>query len=95
MYHQSENQVIFHFDQNVPLVFHQCVPEHLKMFLSDRSMIFYGITFCLLDYMYLTKAYKKDLHHPDNHNDVRTHLEPDILECEVKWASRKHHYKQN
>ena len=31
--------------------------------------------------------YKKDLHDPDNHNGVITHLEPDILECEVKWAS--------
>ena len=29
---------------------------------------------------------KKDLHEPDNHNGVITHLEPDILECEVKWA---------
>ena len=29
---------------------------------------------------------KKDLHDPDNHDDVITHLEPDILECEVKWA---------
>ena len=33
-----------------------------------------------------TKLYKKDLHNPDNHNDVITHLEPDIQECEVKWA---------
>ena len=32
------------------------------------------------------KCTKKDLHHPDNHNDVITNLEPDILECEVKWA---------
>ena len=32
------------------------------------------------------KPYKKDLHDPDNHNGVITHLEPDILECEVKWA---------
>ena len=32
------------------------------------------------------ELYKKDLHDPDNHNDVITHLEPDILECEVKWA---------
>ena len=31
---------------------------------------------------------KKDLHDPDNHNGVITHLEPDILECEVKWALR-------
>ena len=30
--------------------------------------------------------YKKDLHDPDNHDDMITHLEPDILECEVKWA---------
>ena len=30
--------------------------------------------------------YKKDLHDPDNHDDVITYLEPDILECEVKWA---------
>ena len=33
-----------------------------------------------------TELYKKDLHDPDNHNAVITHLEPDILECEVKWA---------
>ena len=32
------------------------------------------------------KLYKKDLHDPDNRNGVITHLEPDILECEVKWA---------
>ena len=49
--------------------------------------------------MYLTEAidikrrwqeckelYKKDLHDPDNHNGMISHLEPDILECEVKWA---------
>ena len=30
--------------------------------------------------------YKKDLHNPDNHDGVITHLEPNILECEVKWA---------
>ena len=33
-----------------------------------------------------TELYKKDLNDPDNHNSVITHLEPDILECEVKWA---------
>ena len=33
-----------------------------------------------------TELYRKDLHDPDNHNGVITHLEPDILECEVKWA---------
>ena len=35
---------------------------------------------------YTKELYKKDLHDPDNHNAVITHLEPDILECEVKWA---------
>ena len=33
-----------------------------------------------------TELYKKDLHDQDNHDGVITHLEPDILECEVKWA---------
>ena len=40
---------------------------------------------------YTEELYKKDLHDPDNHDGVITHLEPDIVECEVKW---KHHYKQ-
>ena len=35
---------------------------------------------------YTEKLYKKDLHEPDNHDGVITDLEPDILECEVKWA---------
>ena len=35
---------------------------------------------------YTEKLYKKDLHDPDNHDDVITNLKPDILECEVKWA---------
>ena len=35
---------------------------------------------------YLEKVYKKELHDQDNHDGVITHLEPDILECEVKWA---------
>ena len=35
---------------------------------------------------YTEDLYKKDLHDPDNHDDVITHLEPAILECEVKWA---------
>ena len=37
---------------------------------------------------YTEELYKKDLHDPDNYNGVITHLEPDILECEVKWALR-------
>ena len=35
---------------------------------------------------YTEELYKKDLHDPDNHNGVITHLDPDILECDVKWA---------
>ena len=35
---------------------------------------------------YTGELYKKDLHDPDNHDGVITHLEPDILECEVKWT---------
>ena len=41
---------------------------------------------------YTEELYKKDLHDPDNHYAVITHLEPDILECEV---IRKHHYEQS
>ena len=45
---------------------------------------------------YTEELHKKDLHDPDNHNGVITHLEPGILECEAKWAlGRKHHYKQS
>ena len=45
---------------------------------------------------YIEELYKKDLHDPDNHDGVWSHLEPDILECEVKWTlGRKHHYEQS
>ena len=45
---------------------------------------------------YTEELYKKDLNDPDNHYGVIPHLEPDILECEDKWALvRKHHYKQS
>ena len=35
---------------------------------------------------YKEELYKKELHNPDHHNGVTTHLQPDILKCEVKWA---------
>ena len=41
---------------------------------------------------YTEELYKKELHDQDNHDGVITHLEPDILECEVKW---EHHYEQS
>ena len=43
---------------------------------------------------YTEELYKQELHDQDNHNGVITHLELDILECEVKWTL-KHHYKQS
>ena len=42
---------------------------------------------------YTEELYKTDLHDPDNHDGVLTHLEPDILECQV--GLRNHHYKQS
>ena len=44
---------------------------------------------------YTEELYKKDDHDQDNHDCVMTHLEPDILECKVKWALKKHHYEQS
>ena len=45
---------------------------------------------------YTEELYKKELHDPDNDAGVSTHLEPDMLECEDKWALlRKHHYEQS
>ena len=42
-----------------------------------------------------TELYRKDLHDPNNHNGVITHLEPDILECKSQVGLRKHHYEQS
>ena len=41
------------------------------------------------------RGIQKDLNDADNHDGVITHLEPNILEYEVKWAFRKHHYEQS
>ena len=45
-----------------------------------------GNSKCSKNVNYTEELYKKDLHDLDNHDGVITHLEPDILECEVKWA---------
>ena len=37
---------------------------------------------------YTEEMYRKDIHNPDNHDGLITHVEPDILECDVKWALR-------
>ena len=44
---------------------------------------------------YTEELYKKDLHDPDNHGGVITHLEQYILECKVKMGLRSHHYEQS
>ena len=44
---------------------------------------------------YKEELYKKDLNDADNHDGVITHVEPDIMECEVKSGLRKHIYEQN
>ena len=44
---------------------------------------------------YTEELYKKDLHNPDNHDGMITHLEPDILKCKVKWALGSITYKQS
>ena len=44
---------------------------------------------------YTEELYKKDLHDQDNHEGMITHLEPDILECEIKWALESITYKQS
>ena len=44
---------------------------------------------------YTEELYKKALHDPDNHDGVITHLEPDILECEILESLRKHHCEQS
>ena len=44
---------------------------------------------------YTEELYKKDLHDPNNHDGVITHVEQDILECEISVGLRKHHYEQS
>ena len=44
---------------------------------------------------YTEELCKIDLHEPHNYDRVTTHLEPDILECKVKWALGQHHYEQS
>ena len=64
-------------------------PFHVKMgSIKDRN----GMDLTEVEHIkkrwqeYIEELYKKDLHNPDNHKHVITQLEPDILECEVKWA---------
>ena len=60
--------------------------KHIPVFFSIK-LVYKSMTLSESQtYLKYTKLYKKDLHDPDNHDGVIAHLEPDILECEVKWA---------
>ena len=60
---------------------------HAKMgSIKDRNCIDFTETEDIKRWQEYTELYKKDIHDPVNHDGVITHLEPDILECEVKWT---------
>ena len=62
---------------------------HAKMgTIKDRNGVFVTEDIKKRWQEYTEELYKKDLHDQDKHDGVITHLEPDILECEVKWASK-------
>ena len=86
---QELNLGLLHYRQMLYRLSHQGSPFHAKMgSIKDRN----GRDLTEAEDIkkrwqkYTEELYKKDLHDPDNHDDVITHLEPDILECEVKWA---------
>ena len=58
------------------------MPHHRECLLVWFQILYYNQPLR----KYTEELYKKDLDDPDNHDGVITHLEPDILECEVKWA---------
>ena len=62
-------------------------PFHAKMgSIKDRNCVDLTEAKNIKRWQEYTELYKKDLLDPDNHSGVITHLEPDILECKVKWA---------
>ena len=73
---------IFHYLSVVSL----SRPSSLSLSLSHTQMYLYFLTESSEFQEYTEELYKKNLNDPDNHDCVITHLEPDILECEVKWA---------
>ena len=66
-----------------------------KLFSNEYLSLIIHLYFIIMEnWQEYTELYKKDFNDTDNHGGVITHLEPDILECEVKRA-RKHHYEQS
>ena len=65
--------------------------KNCKLFSKEATLFWYGTDLTEAEDIkkrwqeHTVELYKKDLHDPDNHDGVITHLEPDILECEVKW----------
>ena len=60
----------------------------LELCIQMGISFLFSFAFHFPSFQEYTELYKKDLHDPGNHHGVITHLEPDILECEVKWALR-------
>ena len=58
----------------------------ISNFPDEISSLSHSVVFLYFLALIAEELYKKDLHDSDNHDDVITNLEPDILECEVKWA---------
>ena len=75
--YMSPLKISFHTDRDWQIL----VPAHKQVILIEYNHYFKGIYRIILEWLY-----KKDLHNPDNHDGVITDLEPDILECKVKWA---------
>ena len=66
--------------------------KNCKLFSKEATLFWYGTDLTEAEDIkkrwqeHTVELYKKDLHDPDNHDGVITHLEPDIMECKVKWA---------
>ena len=65
---------------------HSCVLSHLNLIQPFATLWIVALSMGFYRQEHTEELYKKDLHDPDNHDGVITDLEPDILECEVKWA---------
>ena len=66
-----------------------CVLSHVQLFVTPWTVARQApLSMSVSRQEYTEELYKKELYNPDNHYGVITHLEPDILECKVKWALR-------
>ena len=63
-----------------------CIYTHVYTHTIQTIFVWICYNLYKLYNFYTEELYKKDLHDPDNHDGVMTHLQPDILECEVKWV---------